>query len=198
MLLLSTNVLAQDKPKNSLFLTGVILDSEERKELPYVNIRVKDSFYGTATDINGYFSLFVNPGDTLIFSYVGYQKASFIMPYGLDAKQYSLLQLMTKDTVVLEEVVVFPWPDYENFVRAFMDVEPPADATNLVIEVKQDLNHTFEEAELSKYYLNQQRYQRLFIMHEIFPPNNFLDPSRWTDFIKDLTTEDQDKDPSKY
>lgn len=192
------NVQAQDKPKNSLFLSGIVMDAQEQKELPFVNVRVKNTFYGTATDTSGYFSLFVNPGDTLLFSYVGYQDASFIMPYGLETDQYFLLQLLRKDTLLLEEVVVFPWPDYDDFIEAFLDTEPPKDMTDLVIEVKRDLNETVQEAQLSEYYLNQQRYQRLFLMHNIFPQHNLLDPERWADFIRDLRTEDVEKEPSKY
>lgn len=182
------------KPEKSYLLTGVILDLEEKKPLPYVNINLKNSIYGTASDINGYFSIFLNPGDTLEFTSVGYEDASFIMPFELQEQQYALLQLMRKDTLLLEEVVIFPWPDYNNFVDAFLDMKPKKNMGNLVIEVRQDIQQTAREAERSRYYYQQQRYQRLFLMHQIFPPNNFLDPGRWSDFIKDLRTDDKEQE----
>lgn len=193
LIVAATAVFGQEKAQNSILLTGVVLDAENGEELPYVNVRISDTFYGTATNTNGFFSLFVNSGDTLTFSYVGYEQARFIMPFEVEDKQYALLQLMVKDTLLLEEVVVFSWPDYEDFVEAFLDTKPQRNMDDLIVEVKQDLNQTLEEAERSRYYYEQQRYQRLFIMHEIFPPNNFLDPGRWADFIRDLRNPDKEQ-----
>ena len=183
------------KPEKSYLLTGVVMDLEERSAMPYVNVRIKNTgYYGTATDIHGYFSLFVNPGDTLEFSYVGYEDATFIMPFELDEEQYTLLQLMHKDTLLLEEVVVFPWPEYHHFTDAFLDELPPEDYMDLVKEVNRDLDENLNDVEKSQYYYKQQRYQRLFRMHRIFPPYNFLNPERWADFIRDISTEDEGED----
>lgn len=190
LLLLSVQAAAQERVKKSMLLTGVVMDAEERIPLPYVNVKVKDSFYGTATDANGYFSIFITAGDTIEFSYVGYEDASFIMPFDLQANHYSLLQLMHKDTLMLEEVVIFPWPDYRDFIKAFLDADPPEVTDDLVVEVKQNINPAVEESERNKYYYDQQRYQRLFLMHKIFPPNHFLDPSRWADFIREFRNGD--------
>jgi hypothetical protein len=190
LLLLSVQAAAQEGVKKSMLLTGVVMDAEEGIQLPYVNVKIKDSFYGTATDANGYFSMFIAAGDTIEFSYVGYEDASFIMPFDLEATHYSLLQLLQKDTLMLEEVVVFQWPDYQDFIDAFLDADPPEITDELVVEVKQNINQAVEESERSKYYYDQQRYQRLFLMHNIFPPNHFLDPSRWAEFIRSLRDED--------
>lgn len=179
-------------PEKSYLLAGVVMDFQERQALPFVHVKIKNTFYGTATDISGYFSLFINPGDTLVFSSIGYKDASFIMPFELEEEQYTLLQLMHRDTLVLEEVAIFPWPEYNNFIEAFLDVAPSnREMYNLITEVKQDLQQTADEAERSRYYHEQQRYQKLFRMHNIFPQQNFLDPSRWADFIRDLNNEDE-------
>ena len=192
LLLFGMHVAAQERINKSILLTGVVLDAEDGAELPFVNVRIRNSFYGTATDVNGYFSLFITPGDTIEFSSVGYEDASFIMPFEVEENHYSLVQLLRKDTIMLEEVVVFPWPDYGDFVRAFLDVEPEDQTDPLIVEVKRNIGQAVDESRESKYYYDQQRYQRLFIMHQIFPPNHFLDPSRWADFIHELRNEDSD------
>lgn len=176
----------QKKAPNPVRVSGVVLDADDRKEIPYVSIRIAGTMYGTAADNNGYFSLFINPGDTLLFSSIGYSNAAFIMPYNLAAEQYSLVQLMRKETVVLSEVVVFPWPDVKNFENAFLDVKPKRNMDDLVFEVQRDIRKTVNNNEEYEYYYDQMRYNRLYELHGVIPPNNFLNPIRWANFIRDV------------
>jgi hypothetical protein len=178
---------AQDNPQNSILLTGVMLDSESREALPYVNIQVANTIYGTASGTNGQFSIFISPGDTLLFSYVGYVDARFIMPLELNTHNYSLIQLMRQKTTVLEEILVFPWPTMDSFKQAFLDVEPNPDMNNLIREVQASTVREVHENQLTEYEADQRRYQRLYEIHQIFPPNNFLNPVRWNQFIREIT-----------
>jgi len=52
---------------------GIVVDSATFNPLPYVNIRIKNSFRGTNTDAQGNFSVLASKQDTLILSLVGYQ-----------------------------------------------------------------------------------------------------------------------------
>lgn len=168
-------------------LTGIVLDAENRSEVPYASVRIAGTQYGTSSDNTGYFSVFMNPGDTLLFSSIGYQDAAFIMPYQVNAETYSLVQLMRKETVLLEEVVVFPWPTLKNFERAFLDTMPKQNPSEeLIKEVKLELNQTLEATEKSEYYYDQMRYQHLYEINGTIPPNNFLNPIRWSNFVKDF------------
>ena len=186
LLALPCITLAQVKT-NPVRLTGVVLDADSRSAVPYATIRIAGTQYGTSSDNTGYFSEFINPGDTLIFSSIGYQDAAFIMPYTVSSETYSLVQLMRKETVLLDEVIVFPWPTLKNFERAFMDTMPKENLTeSLIKEVKLSLDNTLEESEQSKYYYDQMRYQHLYEINGTIPPNNFLNPMRWSNFIKDI------------
>ena len=167
-------------------VVGVMVDADDRKELPYVNIRVKGTQYGTSSDNNGYFSIFINPGDTLAFSSVGYKEAVFVMPFDSKGSQYSLIQLMRKETVLLEEVLVFPWPTMDNFKKAFLDIKPKRNMDDLVVEVQRDIKETVKEERLYEYYYDQMRYNRLYELHREVPPNNFLNPIRWSNFMRDI------------
>ncbi len=168
-------------------LTGIVLDAENRSEVPYASVRISGTQYGTSSDNTGYFSVFMNPGDTLLFSSIGYQDAAFIMPYNVSADTYSLVQLMRKETVLLQEVVVFPWPTLKNFERAFLDTTPRQNPSEeLIKEVKLELDQTLETSEKSEYYYDQMRYQHLYEINGTIPPNNFLNPIRWSNFVKDL------------
>ena len=54
-----------------LIVTGVVLDSETREQLIGVNIISKETSDGTVTEYDGSFTLQVEEGNTLIFSYLG-------------------------------------------------------------------------------------------------------------------------------
>ncbi|MBN1199226.1 MAG: TonB-dependent receptor [Bacteroidales bacterium] len=51
---------------------GIVTDAADGSSLPGVTVMIKGTTVGTATDINGNFSLNVKPGDVLVFSYIGF------------------------------------------------------------------------------------------------------------------------------
>jgi hypothetical protein len=185
------NVNGQDAPQNTILLTGMVLDANSREPLPYVSVQVTNTLYGTATGVNGQFSIFINPGDTVQFSFVGYADANFIMPLAINSRTYSLIQLMRQKSMILEEVVVFPWPSVDNFKQAFLDVEPSPAMEDLIREVQKSTLKEVREHQLSEYEADQQRYQRLYEIHQIFPPNNFLNPVRWNRFLQEVTKDEE-------
>lgn len=177
----------QEENLNGVRISGVVVDADDHRSVPYVNISISGTMYGSAADNNGYFSLFINPGDTLLFSAIGYRKSTFIMPFEVNTDQYSLVQLMRKETVLLNEVVVFPWPTIEVFEKTFLEAEPERGMEDIIREVKRDLKKTVNKNERNKYYYDQMRYNKLYELHGDLPPNNFLNPFRWANFIRDLT-----------
>lgn len=81
-------------------VTGVVLD-EQQEPLIGVSVSVKGSSVGTITNIDGEFSLSVEPGSTLDFSYVGYESGELLIN---QSGYYRIL--MKENTKALEEVVV--------------------------------------------------------------------------------------------
>jgi len=54
-------------------ITGTVYDKSDHSPIPGVNVIIKGTNQGTATDINGKYSLKVsNPKATLQFMYIGY------------------------------------------------------------------------------------------------------------------------------
>ena len=68
ILLAGVSGYGQKKAPNPVRVSGVVLDADDREQISYVSIRIAGTMYGTAADNNGYFSIFINPGDTLLFS----------------------------------------------------------------------------------------------------------------------------------
>ena len=63
-----------EQQSNILTVKGKVIDEDTNKSLPGVSVQVKNTAIGTATDINGNFSIEIEKGGTLVFFYIGYGK----------------------------------------------------------------------------------------------------------------------------
>ena len=59
----------------------------------------------------------------MVFSAVGYKTVEYKIPMDLEDDRYSIVQLMTLDTINLPETVVFPWPSREHFKLEFLAMD---------------------------------------------------------------------------
>lgn len=190
--LIFVDVVAQ---KKSITISGVVMDADSISAVPYVNILLKDTYFGTVSDNSGHFSFLASEGDTLQFSSIGYFDAYFIMPENLNGNSYSLIQLMRKETIVLEEVVIFPWPKYEHLKNAFLNAEPKYNMDDVALEGKRRVKRISKaEYERNKYYYNVYHNNQLYDMTGIVPPNNFLNPIEWTNFIRNVNAKKYNKE----
>ena len=80
---------------------GSVIDAETGETLPGVNIILKGTSKGTTTDIDGNFSITVDEGQILVFSYVGYDPQEVLIN-----NQTELTIRMQLDSDTLGEVVV--------------------------------------------------------------------------------------------
>ena len=60
-------------------ISGVLTSSDDGSPLPGINIVVKGTDVGTITDINGYYSIKVPVGSTLVFSFIGMQTREVVV-----------------------------------------------------------------------------------------------------------------------
>ncbi|MBL7858360.1 MAG: TonB-dependent receptor [Cyclobacteriaceae bacterium] len=82
-------------------LTGKVVSVSEKDGMPGVNVAVKGTTLGTITDIGGSFSLDVQSGSILIFSFVGYKTQEFSF-----TGQTNITIVMEEISSELNEVVV--------------------------------------------------------------------------------------------
>lgn len=89
-------------PAESGNVTGVVVDSEG-EPLIGVTVMVKGTTTGTATDIDGQFSVMAKAGQELVFSYVGYTPKTI----KVEAGRFNLGNVtLTEDSQNLSDVVV--------------------------------------------------------------------------------------------
>lgn len=108
--LLGGDILGQNKLKksiNSVFITGKTYDSKTLEPLSNANFRINNR-KGFLINESGSFSFNGSPGDTLYFSYIGYQPTRLIVPDTLKSPEYVMGVFMLADTVKLGEIIILP------------------------------------------------------------------------------------------
>ncbi|MBN2665185.1 MAG: TonB-dependent receptor [Bacteroidales bacterium] len=82
-------------------VSGTVTDAADRQTLPGVNVVVKGTLTGAITGIKGEYSLMANPGDVLLFSFIGY------LPLEVTVGSETVINVaLNTDVQALEEVVV--------------------------------------------------------------------------------------------
>ena len=81
-------------------ISGVVTDSKNQEPIAGVNVLIKGSTTGTITDGNGSYSLNVNDGATIVFSFIGYKSKEF------SADGPTLNVTLDEDVTSLEEIVI--------------------------------------------------------------------------------------------
>ena len=82
-------------------VSGTVTDQASGFPLPGVNVIVKGTTNGASTDIDGNYTISVNSGDVLVFSYLGYSTKELVYENG-----QTLNVVLTEDAAQLNEVVV--------------------------------------------------------------------------------------------
>lgn len=170
-------------------LSGVVVSSDDLSQMPFATVFDFPGRRGTLTDYYGFFSMVVMPNDTLVFSYYGYKTSSFIVPDTLKDNRYSIIHMMTKDTINLPEITVYPWPSREDFARAFVEMKPYDDALRRAQKQLSGENLAFAaarlstDASLSFGWQQNQMNTKLYTMGQS-PVNNLFNPYSWAKFLE--------------
>ncbi len=179
----------QLKDEHLIQFSGVTITVDSLEPIPFTRIHVKNSNKGTTSDAMGYFSFIAHRRDTVLFNAVGFKPAIFIIPDTITKERYSLIQLLSGDTLTLAEAIIFPWPTYEDFKRAFATLKIPDDdlerarknldpanirmqVENYPMDGRMNYNNYIENQTSKLYYFGQQQ------------PFNILNPFAWAQFIK--------------
>lgn len=184
-------VQTQDPNDSTLVqFSGMILDgsNEELVPIPYTNIFIRKDGRGTYSDFNGFFSLVARKGEVVEFSAIGYQTVEFTIPDTLTEQRYSIVQLMTQDTINLPEAVVFPWPSRDHFKQEFLAMDVTQQMQQLAVEnlandalARMRNSVPTDGNESSDFYLRQQARNYYHIGQT--PPMNIFSPVAWKQFF---------------
>lgn len=116
---------AEKAKQDVVQFSGVVVAEEEGEiiVLPYTAVAVDGTSRGTFTETDGFFSIVVVKGETVVFSRIGYETTRFVIPDTLTTHHYSVVQALNKDTILLPEAVIYPWPNRDNFKEEFLAMD---------------------------------------------------------------------------
>lgn len=186
---------AQENPKPDLIqLSGIIVAEVDgrRTVVPYATVHLPIKRRGTYSDYRGFFTIVVERGDKVRFNCIGFDPVTITIPDTLTQDRYSLVQIMTQDTINLPETVIFPWPSKEHFKVEFlkMDVTPELQrrateniANDYLAEARKNPDMVaYGGRESANFYLRQQSREYVYLGQT--PPMNIFSPLAWGQFIK--------------
>ncbi len=172
-------------------ISGKVVTEENGRMvfLPYAVVAVKGTNRGTFTDFSGFFSIVVRTNETLVFSVLGFKDAFFQVPDTLTRDRYTIFQILSQDTILLAEAVVYPWPDPDYFVQEFLAMDVHDDLEdiareNLSEKAMEQLREYLpsDGPEHTQLYLRQQSQDYYF--EGQFQPMNLFNAFAWKEFIE--------------
>jgi hypothetical protein len=150
---------------------------------------IKNSYRGTVSDFNGFFSFVAQMNDTIEFSAIGYKRTSYVIPDTLTTDWYSLIKIMSRDTLLIQETVIYPWPTKDQFRQAFLNLQVPDNdmeraRRNMALEDMRDMmiNMPLDGSGNYKALMLERQNQRY--MAGQYPSISLLNPIAWARFIE--------------
>ena len=191
-LLISYSFVSQTKSSisksNLIQISGVVLDQDSGSRIPYVSILVKGTKKYYMSDERGFFSLVAYPNDEIEFHSISHKNRTYKINDTLNQKYYSIIQLLAKDTILLQEIEIYPWPSKEEFKRAFLalnlnSTDIDRAENNLQRDDLSYLERTKNSSSSENYkYVMQAYYTKIYSVGQQ-PMNNLLNPIKWAQFI---------------
>lgn len=189
---------AQGEQKAIIF-TGVVVAGKSTDRLPGAYIFIPKAGRGTLTNNAGYFSIPVFPGDSIVYSYVGYKTQFHVIPRNYNAETYSAIIAMQESVTMLAEVRVYPYATEEEFKKAFLELKLPDQADRDALARSTDPDYINRLAQQLpnnaqtnyRYTMDQQLFGRESAANKGFATTfPFLNPFAWANFIKSVQNGD--------
>lgn len=100
---LSTLLFAQNKPAGTP-ISGVVVDEADNEPLVGVTIVIAGKNAGTVTDLNGRFTITVEPHDLILTSYIGYEPLE-LMPEEISQNLNNMVHLQSGNRLQEVEII---------------------------------------------------------------------------------------------
>ena len=170
-------------------ISGIVMTTDSLMAIPFANVLSSNSKTATTSNYNGFFSFVAAKGDTILFTAVGYKDARYIIPGDLTENKYSVIQLMSRDTIYLTETIIYPWPSKEEFRDAFLAYDIPDDyyetaRKNLERERLKEIGDAMAmDADMNADYQTKVLGQKIYYAGQ-YPPMRIFDVFAWKQFFE--------------
>lgn len=181
-----------DPPKQIVEFSGMVFyedDNGKPAPLPYTNVAVMGTSRGASADYDGFFSFIALPGETIVFSRIGFKTVEIKIPDTLRADKYRWIQIMTEDNILLPEAIIMPWPSKEHFKQEFFAIDITNELrenanANLAEDKMREIRYSVpaDGREASSILIKQQANDYVYTGQ--IKPQNIFNPLAWKKFIE--------------
>ncbi|GCD78360.1 hypothetical protein JCM31826_18420 [Thermaurantimonas aggregans] len=164
-LCLSALVGFAQKGTKAIQISGVIVTDDDIPQfIPNTHVLIRSRGQGTISSSDGFFSIAAMPGDTILFSCIGFKREKFyVSPELKDEKGYLMTITLVRDTTMLQEVTLYPWPSRDRLYTELLAMRPQTTELdiaqrNLALESLKDRARAmgFDASEAARHVMRQQ------------------------------------------
>lgn len=191
LICLTTYILEGQEPEKQRYIQadGIVYD-EQGNALSNISIMSITLRKGATSRNSGIYSVISVPGDTVIFTAMGFKKTLLPIPHDFEGTRYFKDVYLEYDTISIHDVLVLPWGSYAEFKRAvvetdFHDYEVENMTENLILIQKQIIENSGLSPEAAYRHIARQYTNAAYTRNQ-FPENNLLNPFAWSKFIQGL------------
>lgn len=181
-------------------ISGVVISNDSLKQqIPNCYIFIKKRSQVTTSNFEGFFSFVAVPGDTVVFSHIGFKPQKLYVADTLVKNTYLTMVILEWETTYLDPVIVYPWPTPENFREEFLAMRIPTTEydiaqRNLAIQELKDqaMAMGYDATEMQDYVISLQN-QQLYNTNRYYGENGgaailgaITNPFAWAQFFDAL------------
>lgn len=200
-ILFSFTAFAQQKPAQEKLIqfSGIITDIDSTNVIPYVTMtNLSANSKRVAADYRGYFSFIVNPGDTILFTAIGYKKFSTIIPQSTPDSKYTIMVKLKAEVINLPTVRVFPWATTEEFTKDFLSMKIADDDMAIAKRnlSRSSINGMIQALPRDAQEIGSQNYRYNFdrmINKNMVQTNPLLNPFAWGKLMQSIFDGDRSR-----
>ena len=168
--------------------SGLVVTGDSLVPVAFTTVFRERDQRGTITDNLGFFSIPALAGDTVSFSCIGYLPATFVIPDTLSESRYNMVQLLSRDTVMLSTTFIYPWPTKERFKQEFLALDLPNSKEDLarknletaaMYERMRQIDPDYRDA----YHYAMSRNTQQITYAGMTPTTGLFSPLAWAQFI---------------
>ncbi len=133
---IQSRLYAQIKNADIVGISGVLMSSDSLHAIPDAQIFSRDNYLGSFSDTNGRFYITVAPNDSIMLASLGYSTRIIPITDSILQMKQPITFYMTLDTVLIHEIVIHAFWDYETFKQMLIHMKPAQSS----YDISEDLN----------------------------------------------------------
>ena len=109
-----------DYTEGKFLIKGQVRDLKSEMPIPMANIWIPNQKRGIVVDVDGRFTMYIYPNDTLRFSSVGYIPKTIPIAAIPEKDRYTIVLQLVPDIYSFKTVTIYPFHNKEEFIDAFI------------------------------------------------------------------------------